>query len=150
MAKTKTKIVKAKSAKAKKVPKRLAKFRPMNVVVAPGSTAEKYYRAMARPLTSLICRDRPLAARRASARKLSAADRHGTSFRSAPSFRAFVESVEEEAEQGEVNEAPIVEEGSEGVRVMTVYKAKGPEFPVVILAAHRRRSEGGGCDGRRA
>jgi hypothetical protein len=54
MAKTKTKIVKAKSAKAKKVPKRLAKFRPMNVVVAPGSTAEKYYRAMARPLTSLI------------------------------------------------------------------------------------------------
>jgi hypothetical protein len=54
MAKTKTKIVKTKSAKAKKVPKRLAKFRPMNVVVAPGSTAEKYYRAMARPLTSLI------------------------------------------------------------------------------------------------
>jgi hypothetical protein len=37
MAKTKTKRqpVRAKSAKAKKVPKRLAKFRPMNVVVAP-------------------------------------------------------------------------------------------------------------------
>jgi hypothetical protein len=56
MAKTKTKMqpVRAKSVKAKKVPKRLAKFRPMNVVVAPGSTAEKYYRAMARPLASLI------------------------------------------------------------------------------------------------
>jgi ATP-dependent helicase/nuclease subunit A len=54
--------------------------------------------------------------------------------RGASSFRAFVESVEEEAEHGEVNEAPIVEEGTEGVRVMTVYKAKGLEFPVVILA----------------
>jgi hypothetical protein len=56
MAKTKTKVqpVRAKSVKAKKVPKRLAKFRPMNVVVAPGSTAEKSYRAMARPLASLI------------------------------------------------------------------------------------------------
>ena len=54
--------------------------------------------------------------------------------RGASSFRAFVESIEEEAEHGEVNEAPIVEEGTEGVRVMTVYKAKGLEFPVVILA----------------
>ena len=56
MAKTRTKRkpVKAKSGKAKKFPKRLAKFRPMNVIVAPGSTAEKYYRTMARPLASLI------------------------------------------------------------------------------------------------
>jgi ATP-dependent helicase/nuclease subunit A len=54
--------------------------------------------------------------------------------RGASSFRAFVESIEKEAENGEVNEAPIVEEGTEGVRVMTVYKAKGLEFPVVILA----------------
>jgi ATP-dependent helicase/nuclease subunit A len=54
--------------------------------------------------------------------------------RRASSFRAFVESLEEESEHGEVTEAPIVEEGTEGVRVMTVFKAKGLEFPVVILA----------------
>jgi ATP-dependent helicase/nuclease subunit A len=54
--------------------------------------------------------------------------------RRASSFRAFVESIEADAEGGEVDEAPIVEEGTEGVRVMTVYKAKGLEFPVVILA----------------
>jgi ATP-dependent helicase/nuclease subunit A len=54
--------------------------------------------------------------------------------RSASSFRAFVEKVEADAERGEADEAPIVEEGTEGVRVMTVHKAKGLEFPVVILA----------------
>lgn len=53
--------------------------------------------------------------------------------RSASSFRAFVESIETDAERGGVDEAPIVEEGTEGVRVMTVFKAKGLEFPVVIL-----------------
>jgi ATP-dependent helicase/nuclease subunit A len=53
---------------------------------------------------------------------------------SASSFRAFVEKLEADAERGDVDEAPIVEEGTEGVRVMTVHKAKGLEFPVVILA----------------
>ena len=52
----------------------------------------------------------------------------------ASSFRAFVEQIEADAETGEADEAPIVEEGTEGVRVMTVHKAKGLEFPVVILA----------------
>src|SRR5262249_51804325 len=42
--------------------------------------------------------------------------------RDASSFRAFVEHIEEQAEHGEADEAPIVEEGTEGVRVMTVYK----------------------------
>jgi hypothetical protein len=50
------------------------------------------------------------------------------------SFRGFVERLHEEAESGEAPEAPILEEGSDGVRIMTVHKAKGLEFPVVILA----------------
>jgi ATP-dependent helicase/nuclease subunit A len=54
--------------------------------------------------------------------------------RGAPSFRAFVERMEEEAARGEAEDAPVVEEGSEGVRIMTVHRAKGLEFPVVVLA----------------
>jgi ATP-dependent exoDNAse (exonuclease V) beta subunit len=49
------------------------------------------------------------------------------------SFRGFVEALAEEAE-GDAPEAPVVEEGSEGARIMTVHRAKGLEFPVVILA----------------
>jgi ATP-dependent exoDNAse (exonuclease V) beta subunit len=49
------------------------------------------------------------------------------------SFRAFVSRLEEDAQRGGVNEAPVVEEGTDGVRIMTVHKAKGLEFPVVIL-----------------
>jgi ATP-dependent helicase/nuclease subunit A len=54
--------------------------------------------------------------------------------RGASSFRAFVEHMEADAEAGQVEDAPIVEQGTEGVRIMTVHKAKGLEFPVVILA----------------
>ena len=50
------------------------------------------------------------------------------------SFRGFIEALREQAENGEAGEAPILEEGSDGVRLMTVHKAKGLEFPVVILA----------------
>jgi ATP-dependent helicase/nuclease subunit A len=49
------------------------------------------------------------------------------------SFRAFVDWLDEQAETGEVGDAPIMEEGVDGVRMMTVHKAKGLEFPVVIL-----------------
>jgi ATP-dependent exoDNAse (exonuclease V) beta subunit len=49
------------------------------------------------------------------------------------SFRGFVEHLEELAEQGEVTEQPLIEEGVQGVRLMTVHRAKGLEFPVVIL-----------------
>ena len=50
------------------------------------------------------------------------------------SFRGFVEMLEAQVDRAESSEAPVLEEGSEGVRLMTVHAAKGLEFPVVILA----------------
>ena len=50
------------------------------------------------------------------------------------SFRGFVERLLEDADGGQAAEAPILEEGSDGVRIMTVHRAKGLEFPVVMLA----------------
>lgn len=50
------------------------------------------------------------------------------------SFRGFVEALQEGADSAETGEAPIFEEGGEGIRIMSVHKAKGLEFPVVILA----------------
>ena len=50
------------------------------------------------------------------------------------SFRGFVEYLRDEAATGQAGEAPILEEGSDGVRIMTVHRSKGLEFPVVILA----------------
>ena len=50
------------------------------------------------------------------------------------SFRGFVEELDAQSEKAESAEAPVLEEGAEGVRLMTVHAAKGLEFPVVILA----------------
>ena len=50
------------------------------------------------------------------------------------SFRGFVDELRIAAETAQAGEAPILEEGSDGVRMMTVHKAKGLEFPVVVLA----------------
>ncbi len=49
------------------------------------------------------------------------------------SFRGFVEELESQSTKGEASEAPVIEEGADGVRLMTVHQAKGLEFPVVIL-----------------
>jgi ATP-dependent exoDNAse (exonuclease V) beta subunit len=50
------------------------------------------------------------------------------------SFRGFVDELRMAAETAQASEAPILEEDSDGVRMMTVHKAKGLEFPIVILA----------------
>ncbi len=50
------------------------------------------------------------------------------------SFRGFVERLEAQAARPTSAEAPVVEDGAEGVRIMTVHAAKGLEFRVVILA----------------
>jgi ATP-dependent exoDNAse (exonuclease V) beta subunit len=50
------------------------------------------------------------------------------------SFRGFVDELRQAAARAQTPEAPILEEGTDGVRIMTVHKAKGLEFPVVILA----------------
>jgi ATP-dependent exoDNAse (exonuclease V) beta subunit len=49
------------------------------------------------------------------------------------SLRGFIEQLLDEVVTHRTAEAPILEEGSDGVRIMTVHRAKGLEFPVVIL-----------------
>jgi len=50
------------------------------------------------------------------------------------SFRGFVERLRSEASQSSSREAPVLEQGADGIRLLTVHDAKGLEFPVVILA----------------
>jgi ATP-dependent exoDNAse (exonuclease V) beta subunit len=49
------------------------------------------------------------------------------------SFRGFVEHLDLLADEKERIEQPVIEDGVDGVRLMTVHKAKGLEFPVVVL-----------------
>jgi ATP-dependent helicase/nuclease subunit A len=50
------------------------------------------------------------------------------------SFRGFADELRERADGYDSAEPPVIEEGAEGVRLLTVHAAKGLEFPVVILA----------------
>jgi ATP-dependent helicase/nuclease subunit A len=61
------------------------------------------------------------------------------------SFRSFVVFLDNEYDVGEQSDAPLLEQQAGGVQLITVHKAKGLEFPVVILAAmttHATRRDG--------
>lgn len=60
------------------------------------------------------------------------------------SFRGFVEKLEKVAQQ-RGDGSPGLEEGADGVRLMTVHAAKGLEFPVVLLADPTCRATGRGA-----
>ena len=61
------------------------------------------------------------------------------------SFRGFVERLEDASSERGESGAPGLEEGADGVRLMTVHAAKGLEFPVVLLADPSCRSTGRGA-----
>ncbi len=58
----------------------------------------------------------------------------GFDVRGGLSFRGFVQRLTDEAERPGSTESPVLEEGADGVRIMTVHGAKGLEFPIVVLA----------------
>jgi ATP-dependent exoDNAse (exonuclease V) beta subunit len=70
----------------------------------------------------------------ALANLLQLTEQAARSERTTTSFRAVLEALDDEADEGDSADAPLVEEGTEGVRMMTVHAAKGLEFPVVVLA----------------
>ncbi len=57
----------------------------------------------------------------------------GFEIRGGLSFRGFVELLDREAERPGSSHSPVLEEGAEGVRLMTAHAAKGLEFPIVVL-----------------
>ena len=50
------------------------------------------------------------------------------------SFRSFVDFLISEAEKPRSVDSSVLEEGADGVRIMTLHSAKGLEAPIVILA----------------
>jgi ATP-dependent helicase/nuclease subunit A len=59
------------------------------------------------------------------------------------SFRGFVHWLSERREEGaEEGEPPTLERGDNFVRLLTIHKAKGLEFPVVILADLAHKASG--------
>ncbi len=52
----------------------------------------------------------------------------------ATSFRSFIEFLESQETARESADPTVLEQEGDGVRLMTVHRAKGLEFPVVILA----------------
>ncbi len=52
----------------------------------------------------------------------------------ATSFRSFIEYLEGQETAREQSDPTVLEQEGDGVRLMTVHRAKGLEFPVVILA----------------
>jgi ATP-dependent exoDNAse (exonuclease V) beta subunit len=58
----------------------------------------------------------------------------GFEVRGGLSFRGFVERLAAEAERPGSSQSPVLEEGADGVRIMTAHAAKGLEFPIVVLA----------------
>jgi len=62
----------------------------------------------------------------------------------AAGFLSFLEEME--GELPEEGESPLAEEGGDAVRLMTVHKAKGLEFPIVFLVALQAGTGGGNTD----
>ncbi len=65
--------------------------------------------------------------------KLASLSRSYEGPRGGSSFRGFIAWLEQNAEEAGSADATVVEESSDGVRIMTVHAAKGLEFPVVVL-----------------
>jgi len=122
----------------------LAEFTPLREALAilADLNRQRNRRPIADTINALLEKTRAHAGfmlRKAGAQVLANAARIGDLARAFEltgglSFRGFVEDLAAQAEKAESAEAPVLEEASDGVRLMTVHGAKGLEFPVVILA----------------